>query len=88
MTLSFIIFQSFMRTIIDIPIESLKHLDRWASERNISRAEAIRRAVADLLDRTDQPKNTGFGLWAQGQPVPADRDGLRLQQAMRDEWPE
>jgi hypothetical protein len=77
-----------MRTIIDIPIERLKHLDRWASEHNVSRAEAIRRAVADLLDRTSQPKNTGFGLWAQDKPIPAERDGLRLQQALRDEWPE
>lgn len=77
-----------MRTIIDIPTDRLQHLDRWATAHNISRAEAIRRAVADLLERTSQPKNTGFGLWAQGQPVPEERDGLRMQQAMRDEWPE
>jgi hypothetical protein len=88
MTSSYIKLRLFMRTIIDIPIERLKHLDRWASEHNISRAEAIRRAVADLLDRTGQAKNTGFGLWAQGEPIPAERDGLRLQQALRDEWPE
>jgi hypothetical protein len=77
-----------MRTIIDIPIERLKLLDQWALEHNISRAEAIRRAVADLLDRTNQPKNTGYGLWAQGEPISAERDGLRLQRALRDEWPE
>jgi hypothetical protein len=39
-----------------------------------------------MLDRASQPKNTGFGLWSQGEPIPAERDGLRLQQAMRDEW--
>jgi hypothetical protein len=88
MTSSFINLLLSMRTIVDIPIERLKHLDRWASEHNVSRAEAIRRAVADLLDRTGQPKNTGFGLWAQGKPIPVERDGLRLQQALRDEWPE
>jgi hypothetical protein len=67
MTSSYINQYLAMRTIIDIPVELLKHLDRWASEQNISRAEAIRRAVADMLDRTSQPKNTGFGLWAQGE---------------------
>jgi metal-responsive CopG/Arc/MetJ family transcriptional regulator len=53
-----------MRTIIDIPVERLKDLDRWASEYNISRAEATRRAVADLLQRNSTPKDAGFGLWA------------------------
>jgi hypothetical protein len=77
-----------MRTIIDIPSDRLQRLDRWAVAHKVSRAEAIRRAVSDLLERASQPKNTGFGLWAQDKPVPAERDGLRLQQEMRDEWPE
>jgi hypothetical protein len=77
-----------MRTIVDIPTESLKQLDSWASELSISRAEAIRRAIADMLARTNQSRGTGFGLWAQEKPIPPERDGLHLQRAMRDEWPE
>jgi Ribbon-helix-helix protein, copG family len=77
-----------MRTIIDIPSDQLHELDAWAQHRRISRAEAVRRAVKDLLARAANPANAGFGLWAQGQAIPPERDGLRLQQALREEWPE
>ena len=81
-----------MRTIIDIPSDNLQSLDRWALSCKISRAEAVRRAVSDLLDRVARPTDTGFGLWLQGKPegypLPLERDGLRMQQAMREEWPE
>jgi hypothetical protein len=81
-----------MRTIIDIPSDRLQSLDRWALSCKISRAEAVRRAVGDFLDRVANPKDTGFGLWVQGKPegyqIPPERDGLRMQQAMREEWPE
>ena len=81
-----------MRTIIDIPNGTLQSLDRWALSCKISRAEAVRRAVGDFLDRVATPKDTGFGLWVQGKPagyqLPPERDGLRMQQAMREEWPE
>jgi metal-responsive CopG/Arc/MetJ family transcriptional regulator len=80
-----------MRTIVDIPNEQLSQLDQWADRERISRAEAVRRALAQLLDRVGQPKSsaaTGFGLWAQGKAITAEQDGLRIQQALRDEWPE
>jgi metal-responsive CopG/Arc/MetJ family transcriptional regulator len=80
-----------MRTIVDIPHEQLTELDLWADSEHISRAEAVRRALAQLLERVAKPKTditTGFGLWAQGKAIPAEQDGLRIQQALRDEWPE
>jgi hypothetical protein len=81
-----------MRTIIDLPIDRLQSLDRWALSCKISRAEAVRRAVGDFLDRMAKPTDAGFGLWVQGKPegfqLPPERDGLRMQQAMREEWPE
>lgn len=84
-----------MRTIIDLPPKSLQSLDHWASSQNISRAEAVRRAVNDMLERVAQPTSgtpSAFGLWtkslAAGTPVPPERDGLRMQQALREEWPE
>lgn len=81
-----------MRTIIDIPENRLQHLDQWASSCKISRAEAVRRAVNDFLDRITSPNGDGFGLWVQNKPkgyqLPPERDGLRMQQALREEWPE
>jgi len=80
-----------MRTIIDIPQTQLSQLDDWANKEQISRAEAVRRALNQLLERVTEPKrdtSLGFGLWAQGGSVPKEQDGLRIQQALRDEWPE
>jgi Ribbon-helix-helix protein, copG family len=77
-----------MRTIIDLESSQINQLDAWAKAESISRAEAVRRAVAQLLERAHGAPGTGFGLWAQGAPVPPERDGLALQNEMRDEWPE
>lgn len=57
-----------MRITIDIPSEQLTQLDEWADSERISRAEAVRRALAQFIDRVAQPKTDallGFGLWAQ-----------------------
>jgi Ribbon-helix-helix protein, copG family len=77
-----------MRTIIDLEDSQASRLDAWAKAEKISRAEAVRRAVNLMLERVTPPQGTGFGLWAQGQAVPPERDGLVLQRALRDEWPE
>jgi hypothetical protein len=77
-----------MRTIIDIPSAQLAQLDDWAENQKISRAQAVRLALTALLERVNTPKHTGFGIWVQSGAVPAERDGLVLQQSMRDEWPE
>jgi Ribbon-helix-helix protein, copG family len=77
-----------MRTIIDLEDSQVSRLDAWAKAEKISRAEAVRRAVNLMLERATPPQGTGFGLWAQGKAVTAERDGLVLQRALRDEWPE
>ena len=81
-----------MRTIIDLEDSQASRLDAWAKTEKVSRAEAVRRAVNLMLERVAAPQGTGFGLWAQGaetgKGVPPERDGLVLQRAMRDEWPE
>jgi len=77
-----------MRTIIDLEDSQANRLDTWAKAEKISRAEAVRRAVNLLLERVTPLQGTGFGLWAQGESVPPERDGLILQQALRAEWPE
>lgn len=76
-----------MRTIIDLEDTQASRLDAWAKAEKVSRAEAVRRAVNLMLERATPPQGTGFGLWVQGGSVPPERDGLALQQAMRNEWP-
>ncbi|MHB1308011.1 MAG: ribbon-helix-helix domain-containing protein [Limisphaerales bacterium] len=55
-----------MRTIVEIPESQLKSLSKLCRRERISRAEAIRRAVAKMLN--DQPPiedgmSGAFGIW-------------------------
>ena len=77
-----------MRTIIDLEDSQARRLDAWAKAEKVSRAEAVRRAVNLMLERSTPRQGSGFGLWAQAASLPPERDGLVLQRAMRDEWPE
>lgn len=77
-----------MRTIIDLEASQASRLDAWAKSQSLSRAEAVRRAVSQMLEQATPQAGTGFGLWAQGKAVPPERDGLALQRALRDEWDE
>ncbi len=76
-----------MRTIVDLEDTQVQRLDAWAKAQKVSRAEAVRRAVSQLLAQAAPPQGTGFGLWANGGTVPPERDGLALQRELRDEWP-
>ena len=75
-------YDDAMRTIIDLPPAQLDALGRFCAREGVSRAEAIRRAVASLLER-DRAAVPGraFGLWRQ-RPV----DGLAYQRRLRREW--
>ena len=83
-----------MRTTITIELEDARvsRLDAWANSETVSRAEAVRRAVNQMLERSAAPQGSGFGLWTQGKAVGskvfADHDGLAMQRAMRGEWPD
>ncbi len=71
-----------MRTIIDIPDTQLELLNSFALQEKISRAELIRRAVADYLQRcVAVPDDDAFGVWQ-----PRGEDGLAYQQRLREEW--
>jgi len=71
-----------MRTIIELPQEQLTHLDAHCRRENVSRAEAIRRAVAAMLSERSKSDAAGaFGVWR-------DRaeDALAEQERLRNEW--
>ena len=73
---------SNMRTIIDLPEPHLKALNGLCARENISRAEAVRRAVALMLqDAAVTDKDASFGAWKRGK-----RDSRKLVDALRDEW--
>lgn len=54
-----------MRTIIDLPAEQLQALARVCELEKISRAEAVRRAVAGWVAAAAPPPSAevGFGVW-------------------------
>jgi metal-responsive CopG/Arc/MetJ family transcriptional regulator len=73
---------TLMRTIIDLPPSDIDALDALCRREGISRAEAIRRAVAQhLLANRTGDADMAFGLW-RARPV----DGLRYQRRLRREW--
>ena len=71
-----------MRTIIELPSDQLMALDAICERDGISRAEAVRRAVAEHIarERSARP-DEAFGLWRR-RPV----DGLAYQNSLRGEW--
>ena len=71
-----------MRTIIDLPAEDIDRLADLCRREGISRAEAIRRAIADYLrTRAAGAAGDAFGIWS-------DRavDGVAYQDRLRREW--
>ncbi|MDQ3068360.1 MAG: ribbon-helix-helix domain-containing protein [Acidobacteriota bacterium] len=74
-----------MRTIIEMPDEQVEALDGICRRDHISRAEAVRRAVALLLkQRGPDAAHGAFGLWRGARRG----DGLEYQQRVRREWRE
>jgi hypothetical protein len=70
-----------VRTIIDLPDDQVERLDAHCRSEGISRAEAIRRAVAAHIRAVPGAASPAFGLWA-GRGV----DGLAYERARRREW--
>ena len=74
-----------MRTLINLTEEQINSLNILGEVRELSRAEMVRRAVGDYLNKNKQylESNTekAFGILAD-KPI----DGLQLQNQLRDEW--
>jgi predicted DNA-binding protein len=73
-----------MRTIIDLPDEQISGLANLCKQNNSSRAELIRRAVAEyLLQHRPEQDDYAFGIWKQRMV-----NGLDYQNRLRKEWDE
>ncbi|MBK8970932.1 MAG: ribbon-helix-helix protein, CopG family [Hahellaceae bacterium] len=71
-----------MRTIIDLPEEQIEVLRTLSEQSNLSRAELVRRAVAEYLQRHQKDATMdAFGI-LRDQPV----DAIAYQQNLRAEW--
>ena len=77
-----------MRTIVDLPDEQIRALDAYSKKYGISRAEAVRRAVASFLPkrrqrRLDFRNDPAFGSWKN-----RDVNAVEYQRKLRAEWDE
>jgi len=71
-----------MRTIVDIPQNVLDELDELAGREDISRAEAVRRAMAEYLEsRRSSRGDAAFGIWKSKKV-----DALAYEDELRGEW--
>ncbi len=70
-----------MRTIIDLTDHQVAALAEWCERENISRAEAVRRALdAMLAEKQHASREAAFGAWA------PRGDSRSVVAALRDEW--
>lgn len=78
-----------MRTIVDIPEGQIAQLDQIGAREKLSRAELVRRAVAEYLreHKKDQKAllDKYFGMM-KGSSAFDNMDGLAWQKKMRGEW--
>ena len=82
MTSSYIVRVDAVRTIVDLPDEQIEALRQLSESAEVSRAELVRRAVAEYVQRHWPARSdVAFGIWRE-----APRDGLDHQRALRDEW--
>jgi hypothetical protein len=75
-------YDDAVRTIVDLPEEQIKALAEICRRQGISRAEAVRRAVAEYANHHTAVKaDQAFGLWRR-----RGVDGLAYQRRLRREW--
>jgi metal-responsive CopG/Arc/MetJ family transcriptional regulator len=75
-------YDAAMRTIVDLPEDQLRALSEVCRRDKISRAEAIRRAVAQYARRRPPgERDRAFGLWRRRR-----LDSLQYQRKLRREW--
>ncbi|EMF0719565.1 ribbon-helix-helix protein, CopG family [Citrobacter freundii] len=70
------------RILLDLSDEVIKRLDDLKVQRNLPRAELLREAVEQYLERqSNMTISNALGLW-QG----CEEDGVEYQRKLREEW--
>jgi len=71
-----------VRTIVDLPDQQIEGLKRISKSAQTSRAELVRRAIDEYLERhLPEQNDNAFGIWKSH-----NIDGLTYQKQLRDEW--
>ena len=71
-----------MRTIIELSADQVQGLSGYCEQKGISRAQAIREAVTELLkEKGASERQRGFGLW-KGKKIKSQE----WIEAIRGEW--
>lgn len=71
-----------MRTIIEVPEEVVRNLDRVGSQQSKSRAAIIREAIHLYLENKElRNADAAFGIWRSKR-----KEGLNYQEQLRSEW--
>ncbi|MEG0099865.1 MAG: CopG family transcriptional regulator [Citrobacter sp.] len=80
--MSMIIGLDMGRILLDLSDEMIKRLDDLKVQRNLPRAELLREAVEQYLERQSNTTiSNALGLW-QG----CEEDGVEYQRKLREEW--
>lgn len=70
------------RILLDLSDEAIKRLDDLKQQRNLPRAELLREAVEQYLERQAETTiSNALGIW-QG----CEEDGVEYQKKLREEW--
>ncbi|HBV8827315.1 TPA: ribbon-helix-helix domain-containing protein [Klebsiella pneumoniae] len=72
------------RILLDLSDDVIQRLDDLKVQRNIPRAELLREAVEQYLEKQDRAKDTissAQGLWQD-----CEEDGMEYQRQLRKEW--
>ncbi|MDV7022073.1 ribbon-helix-helix domain-containing protein [Atlantibacter subterraneus] len=70
------------RILLDLSDEAIRRLDHLKQRRNLPRAELLREAIEQYLDRQNQDVvQRAQGLWGEGV-----EDGLEYERKLREEW--
>lgn len=69
-----------MRAIVDLPDDQIQRLAALCRREGISRAEAVRRAVAEYLNARSVNEDA-YGLWRS-----REIDGVEYERRLRREW--
>ncbi|WP_110877486.1 CopG family transcriptional regulator [Franconibacter helveticus] len=77
------LIEGFMgRILLDLPDEAIRRLEQLKERRKLPRAELLREAVEQYLDRQNQDVlQNALGLWGEGA-----EDGLAYERKLREEW--
>lgn len=71
-----------MRTIIEVPEEVIRNLDKVGNQQRKSRAAIIREAIQLYLEGKElKNSDAAFGVWKS-----KGREGLKYQEQLRSEW--